>query len=190
MPNGWRFGSSCTLVAIAPAGGSVTLPRYRDVALTLAFGRSDASAPVRFAFADATGNRDVDGKLNGRIAFPFYRSVPCLSQARRRTPCRGRALLYWLAVNTTATAVRFGASPAIAVAAARTLAARPACRVRTLIWTAGRAPAAGWIAHGAAARALFGRVEFPAAAIPQTYAGNGSVSVFALICRRAPASSA
>jgi hypothetical protein len=180
LPGGWFFKGACALELVTSQGALLDLPRYRGVAIALAFGESDASGSIPFVAGDAIGDGDVAGRLNGQIPFVGYGRA-CLNESRTATPCAGKALAYAIVVNGGRTTVAFKASPTIVVSSLHGFPGT-SCSIATMVWS-GAPGHAAWIVRPPASQPGGTLLRFESRPVPQTYASGGSFTVFAVVCK-------
>jgi hypothetical protein len=181
LPGGWWFKGSCVLELFTPHGGVMTLTPYRGVAVTMAVGDNDAPpAPIPFVAADAIGDGDIAGRINGAFPFAGY-GRQCVTASRSLAPCVGKPLIYLTIANGGHVRVRFDATPVVSVTSARGFPGK-VCAIATMVGIDTRGQTA-WVVPPSFAVPNGTKLRFESQATPQTYANGGAVTIFAIVCR-------
>jgi hypothetical protein len=178
----WAFQGACITGDVGRDGGSIVLPKYRRMTVTMNFSKSDSAESVPFVFADATGDGDIAGKLNAKLDFPAYGSVACVTPRRLPAPCTGRAILYVLVINAGKHPVTYADTPMIAVGGTGTLDGLRACRLSTLVWIDPRRLQAAWVVRDYEAVMADLGMAFKPLGVRQTYGNRGAFTIFAITC--------
>jgi len=183
MPGGWNFAGGCATGPIGPGGATFRIDERHGIAVAIAFGSTDTERAVPFVVGVALG-RDVSGVLNGRTAFPHYRSVPCLDARKRPVACAGLAALYLAIINTGDVTVNFDATPVVEIRKPGFFRGARSCALDTLVPMPGRTGAFAWTRRTPPVSPARDRVLFHSVPTRQVFPSGGAFSVFAAVCRR------
>lgn len=183
MKNGWVFGGPCLRGGLTAGGGRFALLEYRGVSVTIGFTANDAPEAVPFVVGDATGDGDITGLLDGRLAFPRYGTTPCLSAPGRTARCEGEAVVYLLIINEGTVAVQTYGAPEIDVRSLGRFHPGGSCSVDSMVLTDRARFTVAWIAHRATTIVSANMVHFDPEPVRQDYPVAGAFSVFAIVCK-------
>lgn len=109
----WVFEGACAEVMLKPAGANIALASYKNLGVTIGFGKNNAKGATPFISGDGTGGRDITGKLDGK-SFPLY-GASCINASGTSEKCPGSALVYFNVINASANEVDFKTFPAIGI---------------------------------------------------------------------------
>ncbi|HTU82508.1 MAG TPA: hypothetical protein VMF61_10285 [Candidatus Acidoferrales bacterium] len=136
----WYFKGSCLGEDVKKSGTVYKLKVYRGITQTLSYpATSGTVAPkTELVTGEATGKGDITGSLSGS-KFPLFGSVKCTGgSSSGTTACPGKALMYDLLVNVSAsTNANFVGSPSMTFKGATALKGKHTCVLDQLIQSGG-----------------------------------------------------
>jgi len=182
LPRGWDFTGGCTVGYLTHNGGTFELAPDRGIALTLTYGPNSASGKHIFIVGTAAGDDEISGSLNGKLPFPAFSTVACLTPQATPVTCSGKALLYVLVVNVRSAAVAFPMTPGFTLRSVEGFPDIHSCNINTMQWDGSDHTGFVWVAHAQYVTPSHGEMHFAPVRRPQNYASGGALTVFAVVC--------